>query len=246
MNELYHWGIKGMKWGVRRYQNKDGSLTSLGRERLRLKEYDENHSEDIIIKKNTRASRVVSLDRFEEFNDPRMGGSAELGKKYVKEVLDRDKELYSKYFSVDAVRNSGRSNGKDFYVSWFTNEGYDPDNAAVTMYTLKKDVKIASGKKVMDALIEEAGVDNIESMIKNGGSVQTLARAYTTNKELFNKINKKFEDMGYDGVEDVNDLNTDMPIVLFDSTAKAIRDSRIQSGKEAIDEILNRIKGERK
>lgn len=31
--ELYHWGKKGMKWGVRRYQNKDGSLTPAGRER---------------------------------------------------------------------------------------------------------------------------------------------------------------------------------------------------------------------
>ena len=32
-NELYHWGIKGMKWGIRRYQNKDGSLTNLGKKR---------------------------------------------------------------------------------------------------------------------------------------------------------------------------------------------------------------------
>ena len=30
---LIHHGIKGQKWGVRRFQNKDGSLTSVGRKR---------------------------------------------------------------------------------------------------------------------------------------------------------------------------------------------------------------------
>lgn len=32
-DELYHHGVKGMKWGVRRYQNEDGSLTNAGKSR---------------------------------------------------------------------------------------------------------------------------------------------------------------------------------------------------------------------
>lgn len=34
MSELYHHGIKGQRWGIRRYQNADGSLTPAGRKRV--------------------------------------------------------------------------------------------------------------------------------------------------------------------------------------------------------------------
>ena len=41
-NELYHYGVKGMKWGVRRYQNENGTLTSEGKKRAK-QEYKEDN-----------------------------------------------------------------------------------------------------------------------------------------------------------------------------------------------------------
>ena len=35
-DELYHYGKKGQKWGVRRYQNPDGSLTPEGIKRAKI------------------------------------------------------------------------------------------------------------------------------------------------------------------------------------------------------------------
>ena len=37
-NYVMHFGIKGMRWGVRRYQNKDGSLTPAGKKRYKSEE----------------------------------------------------------------------------------------------------------------------------------------------------------------------------------------------------------------
>lgn len=50
---LAHYGIKGMKWGVRRYQNKDGSYTAAGKRRRynNSSDYEETRS---LRKKNYR------------------------------------------------------------------------------------------------------------------------------------------------------------------------------------------------
>lgn len=65
-NELYHWGIKGQKWGVRRYQNADGTLTEKGKKRYardaREKEYNKYDELSGQYYKKSKKNGVQKLD----------------------------------------------------------------------------------------------------------------------------------------------------------------------------------------
>ena len=242
MNELCHHGVLGQKWGVRRYQNKDGSLTHEGRKRLGLDKYDREHNSDTIVKKGTKVSRVVNTNSYDEYADPAFGGSKEAAKKYVDSILSKENSYERKYVSIDGVKNSGRSNGKEYYLSWFTDSGWSPDYAQVATYELKKNAKVASGKQVVDALIEEVGSKKLTELLENDKTIKSLTLDYTRDQELFNKINKRFIDKGYDAIEDINDLETDMPVIMLNSSRSLGKAINIQTGREAIEEIIKKQK----
>ena len=81
--ELYHWGKKGMKWGVRRYQNKDGSLTDAGKKRYARdadeKGYKKQDDNGTYYKTVGKKGRRETLDTD--------------ANRYVKEDLTRSKRL---------------------------------------------------------------------------------------------------------------------------------------------------------
>ena len=84
-SELYHHGILGMKWGVRRYQNADGSLTAAGKKKI-VKEYKKNMSN---AKSDMRSSESQREEKANNYaNNKLRDFDANYEKKLVKRGID--------------------------------------------------------------------------------------------------------------------------------------------------------------
>ena len=122
-HELYHHGVKGQKWGVRRYQNPDGSLTPAGRKRLANKSSAPSKQDRAILKDKQSLKRALqNLDPndWDDVNDNVLG-------KHSKQYVNEQRKILNKYADEkDAIadkyeklaRDAGYDDVYDLDPSW--------------------------------------------------------------------------------------------------------------------------------
>jgi len=201
-NELYiyHHGVKGQKWGVRRYQNKDGTLTEEGKRRKNI----HGNTDDIIVKRGSIAQRL-STTKNEEDNDRHAYISLKPkdNKKYLKE-WGLDGYKYQLKITNDLIMPAYDKRVK---IALQAIRNADIDQVA-------KDVGNLRYRNTAKALVRQVKDMTVDQLTDRAykSFASSLTESEYNRKIFFDELKKN----GYNAVIDDNDRGwTDMPVIVF-------------------------------
>ena len=158
-NELYHYGVLGMKWGVRRYRKNPGSYTQRG-----LKKYEESSNE-----------YQSSREKFKKAKDSK---NKEDIKTARREVKNSKKELDKSYAQLAMDKRADQ--GKRLYAKGKTISGNLKMNAIAQ-------IGVVAGSRITQTILSSYGNQKLASIASNAvGIGGTVVNAIIAGKTIYN------------------------------------------------------------
>lgn len=197
-NELAHWGIKGMRWGVRRYQNKDGTLTPAGKKRYESELAKLKKEERVLKNRQKSQAKFDELDRKrKQLDDLKKGKVSSTTKKSEgapkrKSIMDMSDEelqafinrtnLEKQYKEALAYQNKATISRGQKFVQTLMNDVVAPVSKEVGKAVLKR-IMTNAVNKAFDA----AGKGKDEGKDEGQNKDQNKDKNQDKNKEKKDK-----------------------------------------------------------
>lgn len=156
--ELYHYGIMGQKWGVRRFQNEDGTLTAEGKMRYGLsdisavnKDFSARNGNKKAVKERDKRYRVINKAEKEEYRTLQK----EADEKYGKKRSDiKDKFLGEESRKIAEAAWTAKATVDDYLYSKYG----EFSQSTVKKIKQEKPKEVDSGKSAVGAVLLTAGL----------------------------------------------------------------------------------------
>lgn len=185
--KLFHHGIKGMKWGVRRYQNEDGTLTDAGKKRYNRMSDDKLQKTLYKQVKDARAEQNGGASRWNVHNTIGKNSKAEWDKYNADREAHRNSKAYKdalkEWDDLDKRFDEGGMTIRQY------NDEFEKIKANVYRADLDSSVRFGNkGREYTQAYLDKYGKDLNIAYLKDLGYDEATAKEFT---ERIMKANKK-------------------------------------------------------